>query len=77
MIMLATIKGVYQNGQIRLDELPDTLDDMEVFVTFTKTITSTTLSLPKPKRIFGIGKGSITYMSADFDEPLDDLKDYM
>lgn len=25
----------------------------------------------------GLGKGSILYMSPDFDEPLDDMKDYM
>jgi hypothetical protein len=27
--------------------------------------------------IFGCMKGGIVYMSADFDEPLDDFKDYM
>jgi hypothetical protein len=51
-------------------------DDMEVFVAFTKTIVPT-LSISKSKRIFGVGKGSITYINTDFDEPLDDLKDYM
>ncbi len=74
--MLATIKGVYENGHIILEELPETSTKMEVFVTFTKPI----LQPPtpeKPKRVFGIGKGNMTYMSADFDEPLDDLKDYM
>ena len=28
---------------------------------------------PKP----GLGKGSIVYMSSDFDEPLDEMKEYM
>ncbi|MCU0707909.1 MAG: hypothetical protein MUF23_06425 [Pirellula sp.] len=28
---------------------------------------------PKP----GLGKGSIKYMSPDFDEPLDEMKEYM
>lgn len=30
-------------------------------------------SRPKP----GLGKGSIIYMSPDFDEPLDEMKEYM
>ena len=25
----------------------------------------------------GLGKGSIVYMAADFDEPLDEMKEYM
>ncbi|MBP6620096.1 MAG: DUF2281 domain-containing protein [Leadbetterella sp.] len=29
------------------------------------------------KRIFGFAKGSVSYMSDDFNEPLDDLKEYM
>ena len=29
------------------------------------------------KRTFGCGKGIFTYVSEDFDEPLDDFKDYM
>jgi hypothetical protein len=31
---------------------------------------------PMQKSMFGIAKGKI-YMSPDFDEPLDDFKDYM
>jgi Protein of unknown function (DUF2281) len=31
----------------------------------------------KPKPVFGSGKGLIMYMSDDFDEPLEDFKDYM
>jgi hypothetical protein len=68
--MLATIKGIYENGKIILDELPQGDSKMEVFVTFVKPIKEKT---PKPKRIFGIGKGIITYMSDDFDEPLSSL----
>jgi antitoxin (DNA-binding transcriptional repressor) of toxin-antitoxin stability system len=29
------------------------------------------------KRVFGGGKGIFTYVSDDFDEPLEDFKDYM
>lgn len=31
----------------------------------------------KPVRQFGFGKGTFTYISDDFDEPLDDFKEYM
>lgn len=31
----------------------------------------------KTEREFGIGKGIVEYMSPDFDEPLDDMKEYM
>ncbi|HEV8540976.1 MAG TPA: type II toxin-antitoxin system Phd/YefM family antitoxin [Verrucomicrobiae bacterium] len=34
-------------------------------------------SKKKTKRKFGCGKGLITYISPDFDAPLDDFKEYM
>ena len=34
---------------------------------------STGVARPKP----GLGKGSILFMSPDFDEPLDEMKEYM
>lgn len=71
--MLHTIKGVYNHGQIILDEMPPTTETMEVFVTFTGQIKT----LQKKERTFGVGKGIVLYMSPDFNEPLEDLKDYM
>lgn len=71
--MLTSIKGYYENGHIVLEELPKTNDRMEVIITFTEEIKEQ----PKQKRQFGSGKGIIKYMSPDFNEPLDDLKDYM
>ncbi len=71
--MLATVKGVYENGRITLEEMPPSLERSEVLVTFTKAETTS----QKKKRVFGIGKGIVKNMSVDFDEPLDDLKDYM
>jgi hypothetical protein len=72
--MLTTIKGVYNNGAIILEETPPTNKPVNVLVTFTES-----LSEDKPKdRQFGIGKGIVTYISPDFDEPVDEqLKDYM
>ena len=33
--------------------------------------------IKKPKMKFGELKGFVTYIAADFDEPLDDFKEYM
>lgn len=32
---------------------------------------------PKKKRVIGLRAGSLKYMADDFDEPLEDFKDYM
>jgi hypothetical protein len=45
-----------------------------VLVTFTENIDT---SSETKKRKFGFNKGSVVYMAPDFNEPLDDLKDYM
>lgn len=69
--MLTTIKGIYCNGQIVLDEMPPTKNKSKVVVTFLEEI--------KPsfqKRRLGSLKGKIG-IPDNFNEPLDDLKDYM
>ena len=45
-----------------------------MLVTFTKQLKAVPT---KGKRVFGFGKGSVLYMAPDFNEPLEDLKDYM
>ena len=70
--MLTTIKGTYNNGQIVLDEIPPTKNKSKVVVTFLEEIESSTLQ----KRPFGSLKGKIG-IPDNFNEPLDDLKDYM
>lgn len=72
--MLTTIKGVYKNGQIILEEAPPTTKEVEVLVTFTEKIG---LGSEKKERKAGFGIGMVTYISPDFDQPLQDLKDYM
>jgi len=75
--MLNTIKGTYNNGQVILEEAPpETNGPTEVLVTFTGNLVAAE-NAAKKKRAFGIGKGTVLYMSPDFNEPLDDLKDYM
>ena len=69
--MLKSIKGTYENGKITLEETPDFSGRVNVIVTFLEEIPS-----QKKRRVAGGLKGKI-WMSDDFDEPLDDLKDYM
>lgn len=68
------ISGFYENGQIILDELPKTNKKVQVFVSFVEPLEIE--GKTKEKRQFGISKGNII-MNSDFNDPLDDLKDYM
>ena len=80
--MLTTIKGIYSNGQIILKENPAINKVVDVLVTFIQedTITSSFNQVldksSASKRKFGFSKGIVSYISPDFDAPLDDLKDY-
>lgn len=71
--MFSTIKGIYNNGQITLEECPETNKPVEVLVTFTEDVN--VQPNPNTKRKFGFGKGSLLYMAPDFNEPLEDLKE--
>ncbi len=71
--MLTAIEGIYDNGQIILAEKPTTSQRVKVFVMFTDEKME---ALPRQKRPFGIMKGSVK-LSPDFNEPLEDLKEYM
>lgn len=69
--MLATVKGYYEKGKITLKEKAPVQAKTEVIVTF--------LTEDKPllaKRIPGAFKGKIS-IPDDFNEPLDDFKEYM
>ncbi|SFQ43140.1 DUF2281 domain-containing protein [Parafilimonas terrae] len=72
--MLSTIKGVYNKGQIILEEHPEINKPVEVLVTFTEDIHKNNEKKPL---VFGALKGSVLYMAPDFNEPLEDLEDYM
>lgn len=67
--MLA-IKGVFENGQIILKEKLNTNKKINVIVTFLEEETVQ----PKQRKAGGIGK---VWMSDDFNEPLEDFKEYM
>ncbi len=71
--MLTTIKGYYEHGQIILKEEPPVREKTEVMVTF---LTGNTKDNGEKKRVPGALKGRVS-IPDDFNEPLDDLKDYM
>ena len=69
--MLTTVKGVYENGQVIFSEVPPVTERTEVIITF---LTEEKRE-PKKRKLGGLkGLGSLP---DDFDEPLDELKDYM
>ena len=70
--MLTAVKGYYEGGQVFLKEPPPVTERTEVIVTF---LTEEKKQEPK-KRILGSLEGKIV-LPDDFNEPLDELKDYM
>jgi hypothetical protein len=76
--MLATVTGTYKNGQIILDEeLPVKSGTAKVIVTL---VEESIASEDKLKRTPGLMKGTFVgdyWFSKEFNDPLDDLKDYM
>ncbi len=73
--MQTQIKGIYNNGQVILDEQPTLSKPVKVVVTFLEE--EEVVVKKKKPLIAGFAKGTVTYMSPDFNEPLDELKDYM
>ena len=56
--------------------VPNGQDEKAIFLQLSKNDHETTAPNVK-KRGFGSMKGLITYMADDFDEPLEDFKEYM
>ncbi|NII85431.1 DUF2281 domain-containing protein [Pedobacter riviphilus] len=71
----------------KLETLPESMvNEVEDFIDFLKAKHSKTFPKSKseekniveePKGLYGAAKGTILYISDDFNEPLDELKDYM
>ncbi len=70
--MLTAVKGYYEGGHIFFKETPPITERTDVIVTF---LTEEKTVVPK-KRLLGLLEGKIV-MPDDFDEPLDELKEYM
>jgi len=74
MNMYTTVRGIYENGQISLYEQPSIESLTEVLVTFTKEIdTPIKLEQSSVERKAGFGKGTVLFVSDNFDEPIDDI----
>lgn len=71
--MLTTIKGYYEEGKIFLKEEPHVKTKTDVIVTFLPDDVS---EGENKKRVLGILNGKIS-IADDFNEPLDEMKDYM
>ncbi|MBE9466425.1 antitoxin AF2212-like protein [Dyadobacter subterraneus] len=71
--MLTTIEGVYENGKVILTEKPPLRKKAKVLITFMEEVEP---DVSLNKRPLGTMKGTIK-MSEDFNDSLDDLKDYM
>lgn len=70
--MLTAVKGYYEGGQIFFKETPPVTERTDVIITF---LTEEEKQEPK-KRVLGLLEGKAK-LPDDFDEPLDELKDYM
>jgi hypothetical protein len=74
--MYAAINAVYENGQIIFSERPPTNQKSNVIVMFLEEKNSNTTSNSKGVKIGSLcGKGYS--IPDDFNEPLDDLSEYM
>lgn len=73
--MLTTIKGYYEDGHIILKEEPPVTNKTEVIITFL-TEEEFPFKHTKEKRKLGGLKGKIT-IPDDFNEPMEELKEYM
>lgn len=70
--MLTAVRGYYDHGKIVLNEDVSVAEKTEVIVTFLREASGNHRKL----RIPGALKGKVT-LPDDFNEPLEDLKDYM
>ena len=69
----------------KLETLPDSMvNEVEDFIDFLKAKHAKSFSkadedkiVEEPKVLYGAAKGTILYIAEDFNEPLDELKDYM
>ena len=71
--MYATINGIFENGTLLMLETPPTVKKSKVVITFMEELEMPAKSI---KRKLGGLEGKIS-IPDDFNEPLDDLNEYM
>lgn len=74
--MSITIKGIFEDGKVKLQEPAPTNEKVSVTVIFPDGGNGTVLSLKKNEIKFGSLAGKIN-VPDNFDDELDDLKEYM
>lgn len=74
--MYSAIKGTYENGNIILEEVPPTTRKSKVLVMFIAEDEKPSKPLHKGVKLGSLA-GQNYDIPADFNEPLDDLKDYI
>lgn len=77
--MYTAIKGIFENGQVILEETPPTYKKANVVVMFLNEEQQSSLSTKSVHKGVKIGSlaGKGYGIPDDFNEPLDDLKEYM
>lgn len=70
---MLTVQGIYQKGQLILEQPVDTRKDYKVLVTFVDEVGSEPTA---GRRVFGTLK-DVLKTPNDFNEPIEDLKEYM
>lgn len=71
--MLTTVKGYYEHGKVILQEEPPVTEKTEVIVTF---LSNNNDFSNRAKREPGGLKGKVS-LPDDFNDPIDDLEEYM
>jgi hypothetical protein len=77
MIGAYEVKNIVEKLKTLPAELLVEVDDFIDFLKIKHNISSTENKVEEPKSLYGSAKGLITYISDDFNEPLDDFKEYM
>lgn len=74
--MYTAIKGIYENGKITFTEEPPVKTKAEVVITFLAEQDKAIKEVPNKKVTLGLLEGKIK-LSEDFNDPIDDLEEYM
>jgi|GEM_PF-1971034 len=77
--MYTAIKGIYENGILRLLEPAPNIQKAEVVITFLKEEEATEKKNRRPGGLLRLqkNKGKHLDIPENFNDPIDDLKDYM
>jgi len=77
--MYTAVKGIYENGVLKFTETPPSVEKSEVVILFMDEQKEDEFLDKKPKT--GLVLGSLAEkgfkLPDDFNDPIDDLKDYM